>query len=239
MELESKCLPNIHCYKAIERWETKSKRFHSSKPKILSNGAPKYTFFPASCIDCIYTYIHTYLYIYREREREIHIHFLSMWVHMLYFLHSISSSLSLFWDISNFLPTSRSEETPRRDPEIRGRLGHIATVSPFTSPRGLGLPLKPGREDVELRPGGCGNSGAMTPSTWSMLQATKTNRGSMKCFVKMDPKWTSFIVYIYIYTYITTQVLLAFPGPNLETGWRKGKGFRSCVAYLLENIYRC
>ena len=41
-----------------------------------------------------------------------------------------------------------------------------------------------------------------------------------------------------IYTvYITTQVLLTFPGPNLETGWRKGKSFRSCVAYLLEYIY--
>ena len=119
MELESKCLPNILCYKAVERQEQNpNSGFHSSKPKFFQMGLLSILSFRPHA----YTvYIHIHIYI--EREGEIHIHFLSMWVYILCFLHSISSSLSLFWDIPNFLPTSRSEETPRRDPEIRGRLG--------------------------------------------------------------------------------------------------------------------
>lgn len=134
-----------------------------------------------------------------------------MWVYILCFLHSISSSLSLFWDIPNFLPTSRSEETPRRDPEIRGRLGHRHCVA-FHIAAGFRPPFETGPGGCRVAPRGMRQQWSNDTKHLKHVKSDKNKSWSMKCFVKMDPKLTSFIVYIIYIQYISLlKCFLPFP----------------------------
>lgn len=154
----------------------------------------------------------------------------------LYFLHSISSSLSLFETSPTFYLRRGARKLHEEIRKSAEGSDHRHCVA-FHIAVGFRPPFETGPGGCGVAPRGCGNSGAMTPSTWNTLKRQK-QIVKHEMFRQNGSK-INILYCLYIIIYITTQVLLAFPGPNLETGWRKGKSFRSCVAYLLENIYRC
>lgn len=150
-----------------------------------------------------------------------------MWVYILYFPHSISSSLALFWDIPNFLPTSPSRNSTKRS----GNPGKARTYRhcvAFHIAAGFRPPFETGPGGCRVAPRGMRQQWSNDTKHLKHVKSDKNKSWSMKCLVKVDPKWTSFIVYIYIYRYHYSSAS-CLSRTESRNGLKKGQKFpKSC-----------